>query len=592
MGLFDFLKKKGLRIESETLIKRMSDGVLDYEGLPCDDAGCPKDIYLFGKGHDTIDRQGQLSLRLKYCVYKVNQLIHDVRKHGTAAYYLSPRQFSLSFRTKDGKKLTCDAHFRLDAKYIDHGQSVEFGNWLSSYVTKPSENIDGAKLSSMLDGKYPSDRLPDWLQLDGEPKIEEMPVIEDPGPEHNGGSVETLEVGARIFDRYVIERELGKGGMGKVFLAEDTQTTIEARRHVVLKVLHLENAHDPKAQEEFKKEADTLAELRNDRIAACFNSRMLGDVPILVMEYVEGVSLDDYLAERGGVLDEKETKELLLPIAEALDYAHRKNIYHLDVKPQNIIVRKLPRMGIKTCLLDFGIARKVQPDGSVTRVLATGGTPQYMSQEQRNQEPASVAMDVFALAVTAYECLTGDMPYPHGQTINHSVKPLSSESDFAKEIMRGLEIDPKNRPDKCVELINPISIPQPPPPPPPPSSTSTPPPPPPPPPSDDDLLQLRKSFENYRMMLAQSATRSARTNPEQAEWMRQAQAALRDLTKDLRTADKDKLIGFFTDVKRHLKELNTTADDFFTETVRLVELRNGLPKLGGAVRKALKNSID
>lgn len=603
MGMFDFLKKKGSRITETTLVKRMSDGALDYEGLPLDDRGYPKAVYLYGEGLDTMGSQAQRTRRLKRCVYTVKQMCGNVRKHGMIAFYLKPGHFKLSFRTADEKRITCVAEFKSGDHFIGYGQSAEFGKWLDLNIKTPSQNIDAEALGRLLDGCYPSDRLPDWLVIDGEPEVEEQPVPVAPEPkfepkpetEKPDVSIETLTVGARIFNRYLIERELGKGGMGKVFLAEDQLTMIETRKRVVLKVLHLENAHDADSQDQFKKEANTLANLHNDRIAECYGGCMLGDVPILFMEYVEGVSLDDYLDDQDGVLDERTTRELLLPIAEALDYAHRKNIYHLDVKPQNIVVRKTPQMGIKTCLLDFGIARKAHADGTMTYRMSASGTPPYMSQEQRNNEPATAAMDVFSLAVTAYECLTGEMPYPHGQTLSHQVKPLPSNGPFARAIMRGLDINPRHRPASCVDLINPPSEPAPAPASPAPAPAKPKPSAPtrvkPATPARSSLDELKKSFENYRMMLAQSATRCARANAARAEWMRHAQATLRDLTRDLSQADEQALVGFFADVKRQIASERVSPDEFFAEMVRLVELRNGLPKAGGEVWRALKDSI-
>ena len=105
------------------------------------------------------------------------------------------------------------------------------------------------------------------------------------------------------------------------------------------------------------------------------------------------------------------------------------------------------------------------------------------------------------------------------------------------------------------------------------------------------LNELKKSFENYRMMLAQSATRCARTHAARADWMRQAQAVLRDLTRDLSQTDERALVGFFADVKRQIASEHVSPDEFFAEMVRLVELRNGLPKTGGEVWRALKDSI-
>ena len=105
------------------------------------------------------------------------------------------------------------------------------------------------------------------------------------------------------------------------------------------------------------------------------------------------------------------------------------------------------------------------------------------------------------------------------------------------------------------------------------------------------LVDLQKSFANYRMMLAQSATKIANADAERADWMRDRQARLRDLTVDLANVNEEELADFFRDIKSRIAAMKSTPDDFFGATDRLVELRAGLPKTGGAVWQALRESV-
>lgn len=570
-----FRKKNG--VTEDVVFKLMPAVGGDFEGLRFVD-DLPQDLYKISDVQNTIRGQSTQSC-LVPCRDTVRALRVQIRKHQAEVYYVTPRPFPLEHVDENGTRMrytvVCDT------------KAASLAGWLQMYVRKPSENIVATTLSEWWRGR----KLPDWLAVSGSEQIAEP----EPQPEPEKSGMEALAPGAVVLGRYRIERELGQGGMGKVFLATDDKTTLDTRRHVVLKVLHLENAHDVKAQERFKKEADTLSGLSHDNIAAYYDSFMFGNVPILVMEYVEGVSLDRYLEERrDGILDETTTRELLRPIAEALDYAHRRKIYHLDVKPQNIIVRTTPKQGIRTCLVDFGIARKTQVGGMQTfTMMNTVGTPQYMSPDQYMNEVPCAAMDVYSLAVTAYECMTGNMPYPSGWKRTVVVPPIGSDTPFTHAIMRGLDGLSEKRPATCQGLIDP------------PCSAEDPKPV--PVPEEDDkpspLLQpekekeaphaeLRKTITNYRTMLAQSANKAERDDPERAAWLRVRQAQLRDITRNFAQVNERVLIDFFGTVRKHLEKAGSSPEEFFSATDRLVELRAGLPQGGDAVWQAISKSVN
>ena len=583
MGLFDFMKN-GVAVDLEkTIVRKMSGGALDYEGQPVNDDGYPLRLYEFGSGADT--EVGTSSNRLKTCPYTLKEIRADVKKMGKSVYYLTPNLFRLSFALADGRRIAFDAKFRLEKGYIGYGRSREFGIWLEDNVKDNAANLDESAVSRLLDGKYAADHLPEWLMISGDVTVTDAsdgPEVENSHEER----VEDFAPGYLAMGQFRIVREVGGGGQGSAYLAINEMERVEASKRVVLKVLR---DCDVRSREQLAREAETLHDLRHDDIAPFVTLRAVGDIPVLVMGYIEGRPLSTYLAERENcTLDEAETRELLRPIARALDYAHGRGTYHLDIDPRNIIVRKTPRMGSRTCLIDFGIARRKHADGSTTMSTTVSGKRPYMSPEHWRGEKPSAAMDVYSLAVTAYECLMGKLPYPEGWKSDVHVDEITPRTPFTRAVMRGLDWSPKNRPVTCAQLIDPpADVP------PPPddgqktqNGGSQPPPPPPPP-----LTALKRTIEIYRMMLAQSATKIANTDAERADWMRDRQARLRDLTVDLASANEEELADFFRDIKSRITAMKSIPDDFFAATDRLVELRAGLPQTGGMVWRSICDSV-
>ena len=571
MGFFDFLFcRKGSPIGVDTVVKRMSASRRDFKGVALDDEDHPIDVYECGDV--AVTEMGRTLVRRLYpCRDKVGAACVRLRKKQAEMFYVKTLPFRLEFAWKNGGRVKMTARF--------DRQSGALCEWLRTNVTESGRNLTAKDVAALLDGKFASDAPPEWLVADGREDVAEP----EPPAEPEEPTAADLKPGAVVFDHYRIEKELGKGGQGQVFLATDTQTVVTAHSRVVLKVLRCDSAGDEASLAEFIREANTLSDMRDDRIVACYWCKLLGKTPILAMEYVEGISLDKYLAEhKDGKIGEEEARELLRPIAEALDYAHGKGIYHRDVKPQNIVVRKEPkRIGgklIRTCLLDFGIAGSGQRGDGQTDFWSVRGTFQYMSPEQKmvGHKPCA-SMDVYSLAVTAYECV------------------IRSNTPFARSVMRGLEMLPERRPATCCELIDPrpsyggsaaTS-----------SAASTSPSSdgrarsPSAPPAPNDLKQLERSFMVYRQMLAQSAAKCEKANSVQAGWLRDRQAALRDLTADLSRVDPAALVQFFEGMKEHAIAAHMKAEDIFLATDRLVELRSSLPNGDDAVLQALRESI-
>ena len=215
-------------------------------------------------------------------------------------------------------------------------------------------------------------------------------------------------VGRRV-GTYRIQKLVGRGGMGAVFLA--SRDDEQFRKHVALKVLRFE-ADEPVALARFRNERQILAALDHPNIAALYDGGSTEDgQPYIVMEYVDGQPLHTYCNSRG--LSIPERLRLFRQICDAVQYAHQKLIVHRDLKPGNILVT---RDGIPK-LLDFGIAKlllgpELLGDAAVhTRTGVLVMTPDYAAPEQIRGEPISTATDVYSLGAVLYELLTGQRPH-------------------------------------------------------------------------------------------------------------------------------------------------------------------------------------
>ena len=250
--------------------------------------------------------------------------------------------------------------------------------------------------------------------------------------------------------RYRIVRKLGEGGMGSVWFAEDTK--LDGRK-VAIKMLPSILVNNKRAYAQVKAEALVSLKLSHPNIVTVRAFEEDDGNPFLVMDYLHGKTLDEYLAERT-TISQEETYALLKPIAEALDYAHSQGVAHRDVKPGNVMIAE----DGKPYVLDFGIAREVQE--TMTRITGklSSGTLMYMSPEQLRGEKVTAKQDVYSFAVMAYECLAGEPPFCRGQIeyqiLNELPRPLSNESRLTRGVMQGLAKSPDERPHTCVDVLN------------------------------------------------------------------------------------------------------------------------------------------
>jgi len=205
--------------------------------------------------------------------------------------------------------------------------------------------------------------------------------------------------------RYEIERELGRGAMGIVYLARDSRLG----RAVALKTIRLSDFADPdklkRLRERLIREAQSAGSLTHENIVTIYDVDELDDISYISMEFVEGDSLERMLEQRRE-LSRESVLSLLRQIAGGLDFAHSRGIVHRDVKPANIMVTRLGRAKIT----DFGVA-KITYANSMTQGGTMLGTPDYMSPEQVEGIRVDGRADQFSLAVIAFELLTGEKPF-------------------------------------------------------------------------------------------------------------------------------------------------------------------------------------
>lgn len=208
----------------------------------------------------------------------------------------------------------------------------------------------------------------------------------------------------QLADRYELERELGRGGMGAVFLARDRALD----RHVALKILPEEFAADPALHDRFLREMRTTAAFSHPNIVPVHSVEEREGVVAFAMGFVEGESLAQRV-QRAGPLTVRELVRLLQDIGYALAYAHGRGVAHRDIKPDNIMIERATGRAL---LMDFGIARAItEPSGpgagGLTRVGEVVGTPEYMSPEQASGDVVDGRSDLYSLGLVAWFAAVG-----------------------------------------------------------------------------------------------------------------------------------------------------------------------------------------
>lgn len=217
--------------------------------------------------------------------------------------------------------------------------------------------------------------------------------------------------GQTLGDRYRILGHIGGGGMAQVYLAEDEQSP---GSRVAIKLINTEHSHKRRSIERFKRESALLRKLQHPNLVRGLDQGIFESRPYIVMEYIDGPSIED-LTKKRGRLRTDEALKLLLDVALGLDHLFVRGAVqaHRDIKPTNILITA----GGTAKITDFGIARAVAESESMTLTSSFLGSPHYMSPEQiSDPRAADIRSDLYALGAVFYEMLTGEKAFPGNST--------------------------------------------------------------------------------------------------------------------------------------------------------------------------------
>ncbi len=268
-------------------------------------------------------------------------------------------------------------------------------------------------------------------------------------------------IGVTLDSRYSIEKELGQGGVGAVYLARDRKLH---DKPVVIKVLLEKSLQNSWVVQKFQQEKEALARVDHPGVVGILDNGELPDgKPYLVMQFIDGASLRSQIKPEGIPLER--AADLMKQIGRALSAAHDKGIFHRDLKPENIMLQSYGGGEEQVKIIDFGIAKlkdSIVAPSTVTG--ATAGTVSYMAPEQLSGRSVSAATDIYAMGAIAYELIAGRKPFNpetgfellEMQRAGVRVRPSDLRPSLSEEaeqiILRALSFDPKDRFQNAREL--------------------------------------------------------------------------------------------------------------------------------------------
>lgn len=264
-----------------------------------------------------------------------------------------------------------------------------------------------------------------------------------------------LEAGKTLNGRYKIQSLIGTGGMAAVYLATD----LILDRLVAIKVLRLDFRQNDDAMRRFRREALSATQLTHPNIVGVYDVGQSQEMNYIVMEYVEGTDLKDYVRQRGA-LHPIEAVRIMMQIVSAIAAAHQNRIIHRDIKPQNILIDREGNVKIT----DFGIAVALS-DTSLTQTNTLLGSVHYLSPEQARGGMATIQTDIYALGIVLYELLTRRVPFDGESAVSIALKhfqeplpPVMNPSVMIPQSLENIVLkatakDPMNRYRSCYEMF-------------------------------------------------------------------------------------------------------------------------------------------
>jgi serine/threonine protein kinase len=264
--------------------------------------------------------------------------------------------------------------------------------------------------------------------------------------------------GLTFANRYQILRELGRGGMGVVYLAYDPVL----EREVAIKIIPPELL-TPEAIERFKREARVVAKMDHPAVVGIYDIGEHEGSLFLIMPFAKGSNLRTFLRE--GSLSLGDVIEIGVQVAEALEYSHSQGVVHRDIKPENILVYRSESEGLRLRVTDFGLAVATSTENRLTRTGSFVGTIAYLSPEQLSTKTVDNRSDIYSLGIVLYECLVGQPPFTgEVQSILYRIAhenpdPLRLRGADVREeleniILQCLEKDPSKRPQRAKNLAD------------------------------------------------------------------------------------------------------------------------------------------
>lgn len=231
-------------------------------------------------------------------------------------------------------------------------------------------------------------------------------------------------IGHLLNERYRIKERIGGGGMANVYLAFD----LILERNVAIKVLRMEFINDPEFVERFDREAQAATSLSHPNIVSIYDVGDEDDILYIVMEYIDGLTLKEYIVQEGPLSVEKAV-DIMEQLTSAIQHAHENGIVHRDIKPQNVLIDEKGTVKVT----DFGIAMAMSAT-ALTQTNSVLGSVHYLSPEQARGGKATKKSDIYSLGIVFYELVTGELPFSGQSPVSIALKHLQNETPSVREL--------------------------------------------------------------------------------------------------------------------------------------------------------------